>query len=452
MEFFDGLKRRDFIKLSSVALGGIVLTGCGNGGGGRVATIFPNGYSFYRVKNLDDQLSLQNDSFQISGFLGSAYISSNGIITFDAEDSNKRRGIFQLGVDYSGNKPNIEWERSALLTGEHLVDERVVGSWSNFDVDEAGNIAAIIDGDPVKSSDVHYGGGLYHEESGAGFNPLLIAGQEFNDGQKKSSGIFYCVSIKNNQMIASLNHLPAGENRSTHKDSLLHIPNGTLASAKMLLSRGDYLGGSNFQVKSFGLLDHNDNGDYTATVFAAAPALQATQDAMSNELRGSFNFSAHVDSPNDHLMVTASPDSGINGALSLGTAGYAPRISPNAETYALLLADDQIALVKDDQLLLSTGDTIAGVKILHIGTGSVGTDGLYYYSARTEGADSTLFVFDGVAHTPLISSGDILSDGGAPVARIIFGTTKRHVDGENRLIFCCSFTDGSTSLVVGLPS
>lgn len=441
------INRRDFIKLSSIALGGIVLAGCGGG-----STKSPNGYSYYRIKSIDDKLPLQGGSLQISDFLGSAHISSNGIISFDAQDINKRRGVFQLGVEFNGSEPKIKWERSALRTGEQLVDERVVSSWSNYDVDEAGNIAAIIDADPDKSSDDHFGSGLYHAQAGGSFNPILIAGQEFNGGSIKSSGIFYCASIKNNRMIVSLHHLPAGDYRSTHRDSLLHIPNGSLSSANLLISKGDYLADSDYKVQSFGLLDHNDSGDYTATVFASAPALEATLNGVSTELKGSFNFSAHVDSPNDHQMVTASPTLGVNSALSYGEAGYAPRIGPKGETYALLRNGDQIALVKDNKTLLSTDDVTPTGKILHIGTGSVSADGLYYYSARTESADSTLFAFDGLEHIKLLTSGDYLSDGGPPVARIMFGTTKRHVDSENRLVFCCSFTDGSTSLVVGLPS
>jgi len=64
----------------------------------------------------------------------------------------------------------------------------------------------------------------------------------------------------------------------------------------------------------------------------------------------------------------------------------------------------------------------------------------------------TLFVYDGFTHVPLLASGDILFDGDAPVQQILFGTTTKHVDADNRLVFLCSFADGTTSLVLGLPS
>ena len=253
-------------------------------------------------------------------------------------------------------------------------------------------------------------------------------------------------------MIAALNHLPAEGYYSTHKDSLLHIPNGILDEASLLVSRGDYLAGTNYIVKSFGLIDHNSYGDFCATVFGADPVLEATASASSVSSKATFNFMAHVDAPDDHQLLTASPMVSFDGQVAYGEAGYAPRIGPDGESYALLRVDDRIVLVKDGRTLLASGDNTAEGRILHIGTGSVGSDGLYYYSARTESADWTLFAFDGTEHVKILSSGDVLSEGGATVSRILFGTTKRHVDAQGRLAFCCSFTDGSTSLVVGIPS
>jgi hypothetical protein len=166
--------RREFIQLTATAIGGIMLTGCGSSGGG---SSVPNGYRFYRLMGNGATVDPMGASFPIERFYGSAHISANGIITFDAMNVNKRRGLFQLGVDTDGFSPKILWERSALLVGDSLDDGRVVGTFKSYDVDQRGNIAAMIDAD-VRHHEEHYGTGLYVEYEQQGFAPLLIAGQE----------------------------------------------------------------------------------------------------------------------------------------------------------------------------------------------------------------------------------------------------------------------------------
>ena len=441
--------RRDFIKLSSVALGGIILTGCGGGSG---SGQLPNGHRYYCIKNLHDQVDPQGRAFLIEEFLGSVYISSNGIISFDAVDGDKRRGVFQLGVDFFNDRPTIIWERSALLTGDELNDGRVVSTWGNYDVDEWGNIGALIDADHGRSSANHFGTGLYLDKEQSGFNPLLVSGQEFGDGTIRSSGIFYCASIRNGNLLAALNHLPTESHRGPPRDSLLYIPGGETIAANLLISRGDYLSGTDYRIHSFGLLDHNQYGDYCATVFTTAPPLLTAEKAASPAACASFNFMARVDAVDDHVLVTASHQAALNDIVVRGEAGYAPRIGPDGDTYVPLRDNDRMVLVRNDEALLATGNVTAVGKIVHIGTGSVGEDGHYYYAIRTDSIDWVLMAYDGVNHLPLLTSGDILSPGGAPVSRILFGTTKRHVDNAGRLAFICTFTDGSMSLVVGIPS
>ncbi len=444
--------RREFIKVSGIALGGIILTGCGGSDSDSSASL-PNGYTFYSLKTLSDSVDYWGANFKIEEFLGSAYICDNGIITFDAEDKSKRRGIFQLEVDFSADEPKIVSERTALLAGTTLPDKRVVGLCRNYDVDEMGNIAAIIEGNHKYSSDDHFGSGLYFEQNAAGFEPLLIAGQKFNNNERTSTGIFYCASVKNANIIASFHHVPVTPYGTTHVDSLVHFSRGSLDSSNILISRGDYLAGTDYMVKSFGLLDHNDNGDFCATAFASAPLLEATESATSDASKASFNFTAHVNAPNDHLLLSASPTASVSSGPAFGESGYAPRIDAQGNSYSLLVGDnDQLSLVKNTQVLLTTGDASQAGIIQHIGTGSVGPDGTYYYSARTDAADWTLFAFDGSTHRLILSSGNILDPGGETVVRTLFGVTKKHVDSAGRLVFCCTFADGTTSLVVGIPS
>ena len=439
--------RREFIQLTATAIGGIMLTGCGSSGGG---SSVPNGYRFYRLMGNGATVDPMGASFPIERFYGSAHISANGIITFDAMNVNKRRGLFQLGVDTDGFSPKILWERSALLVGDSLDDGRVVGTFKSYDVDQRGNIAAMIDAD-VRHHEEHYGAGLYVEYEQQGFAPLLIAGQEMNDGEMISSGIFGDVSFVEESIMTHVHHLPANDNRSTSGNSLVHLPGGSLAASRILTSSGDLVAGTDHSVSVFGLLDHNTSGDYTVGVATAHTGLQALPEASSSHL----NITGNVNYPRDMQIMTA-PFPAVDGSNAVsGEGGYGSRVGANAEVYSLLDVSDEMALRCNDRLMLSTGDPSATGTIRAITTGSAGADGNYYYTAvtETEGVlGMTLFVYDGFTHVPLLASGDILFDGGAPVQQILFGTTTKHVDADNRLVFLCSFADGTTSLVLGLPS
>lgn len=365
-------------------------------------------------------------------------------------DNDKRRGLFQLGIETGGTKPIVSWERSALLTGDTLTDGRVVSTCKAYDINHDGHIAAVIDADARYSED-HYGAGLYVETDRQGFEPVLIAGQEFAGGDAKSSGIFGDVSFIDDNIIANAHHLPANSSRSSAKSSLIHIPDASLINSNILTSSGDMITGTDHNISAFGLLDHNSNGDFTAGIAASYSAFSATV----NETQSHFNITGNINYPNDTQLMTA-PDGASTDAVTVnGEGGYGSRVGPSGEIFSLLDVDDQMNLIQDNQIILSTGTTSDNGKVLAITTGAAGSDGLFYYAAVTETdgqAAMTLFVYDGIEHIPLLSSGDILSDGGAPVEQILFGTTTKHVDNQNRLVFFCSFADGTSSLVLGLPS
>jgi hypothetical protein len=436
------LNRREFIKLTAVAMGGIMLPGCGGGGKDT-----PSSYSFYRIKDNGAVVDPMGESFVIERFYGSTHIASNGIISFDAMDSDRRRGLFQLGIDLDGRRPEIVWERSALLSGETLADGRIVSTCKGYDIDESGNIAAIIEARGDGSED-HYGAGLYLDMEGTGFVPLLIAGQVFNDGTGISSGIFGDLSFVAESVLTVAHHLPKYPDSAYQGHSLLHLPGAALSASKVLSTSGEFLPGTDHRISNYGLLDHNGYGDYTAGISA--------RDTGSAEPEHShFNVGGNIDYPGDLQVMTASAQTAMDASVVSGEGGYGSRVGPQGEAYALLDIEDSMKLTRDNQVILSTGDLLPTGTLAAITTGAVGADGLYYYGSVIEAAgvnNMALYVYDGVTHTPLLSTGDVLSDGGAPVEQILFGTSTKHVDSENRLVLFCSFADGTTSLVLGIPA
>lgn len=444
----NDFRRRDFIRLSGGLLGGVLLTACG--GGGDSYAQLPNGYRFYRLKSANDQVANLPQAFAISRFYGRVHISNNGILTFDAHDANKRRGIFQLGVDFNGARPRIDWESCSLIKGQTLVDGRVVSTCKTYDVDAAGRIAAVIDAD-LRHSEAHYGSGLYVAQARSGFNPVLLAGQSFSDGSTQSAGIFGDVAVSDGHVLTVAHHLPVGAAAGGSEVSLLHLPGGSTQQGKLLMSAGTPVTGADHNISSFGLVDLNMHGNFSAGLHGLPMGVQAT---ASPESASSFNIAGHVGNPGDVLLSTASVGTVVNANIPIGEAGYGPRVGPQGQVFAVLDDADQMVLVRDGEVLRRSGEMSAQGELLGLSPGSVGSDGVYYYTALLANGDqttSTLYAYNGNEHVAIVSSGNVLSDGGAPVAQILFGTTTRHVDSESRLVCLCSFEDGTTSLVVGLP-
>ncbi|MGM0451999.1 MAG: hypothetical protein ACQERN_02385, partial [Thermodesulfobacteriota bacterium] len=261
--------RRDFLKFLAGSIGGVMLTttfGC-NGSGSSGYTALPNGYRFYRIKSTGQAAGNGADSLLIDYFYGTAHISNNNILTFDARNIENRGGIFQLGVDFSGSKPRIEWERTALLTDQTLPDDRIVGQFHAMDVNDQGNIAVnIVAGNKASGGQppAHYGHGLYLDYEQGGFAPLVLAGTELHGRQRFCSGILGDVDLhENNEILAVVHHAPNGEG-STPGQGLFHLPAASVVSSNMVLNTGDYLNNTDHSLSHIGLIDRHDSGYFVA--------------------------------------------------------------------------------------------------------------------------------------------------------------------------------------------
>lgn len=447
-----GMNRRDFIKLTTGAIGGVILTGCRLNGGSGPGVQFPNGYRFYRIKSVGETVGNSPRTLAIDYFYGSVHVSSNDIITFDARDADDNGGIFQLGVDLWASHPRIEWERCALLPGDTLTDGRRVSRAKAIDVDDAGNIATVIDADGSNLSQ-HFGSGLYLDLEQKGFEPVLIAGDDFEDGAFYATGTIGDVDLhENNEILAVVNHAP-NNTGSTPGQSLLHLPGASLSNSRRIMTTGEILTGTEHEIVGLGLVDLHDNGHFAVSSHSAPLDIRLTATGEDSAAFSQATLTGNLSTPSEQLLLTAS--SPIGGGIHMGDSGYGPRVGADGKVFTKISrAEDSEVLVHDDEIILSTGDVSStGKEILGFSTGSVGADGMYYY---TEFSNSefgiSLVAYNGSEHRLLLSRGDVLADGGAPVENIIFGTTTKHVDSHNRIVMLCEFTDGSISLVAGIPS
>lgn len=442
------LNRRVFLQLAASATGGIMLAGCG----GSART--PNGYRFYRLKSDGESVDSYRSGFAIDQFGGSTHISDTGILTFDALDTAKRRGIFQLGLDFGSTTPHITWERTAVMTGDTLNDGCVIGGVRQHDTDHLGNIAAVMEAD-ARHSGEHYGAGLYLEDDQRGFEPLLIAGHKILEGTAIHGGIMGDVSCEEGSIIAHVHHMPSGSYGDRSGSSLVHVPNTSLSSSTAISSTGELLTGTDQMVATFGLIDHNRNGDYTAAVAATHTQLLGAG-ARPDAQQAHLHIKGHIQAPGDNLLLQPPTLLGAEATEpARDDGGYGSRLCPSGDLYAIMEQNQDMWLLRNNQQILASGEMSEYGTIGAISPGTAGDDGNYYYSvlARSgETAATALYTFDGQRHTPILATGDRMVNDRASVVEILFGTTTRHVDIESRLVCLCSFSDGTTSLVVGVPA
>lgn len=445
------LNRRDFIRMTSCALGGILLTGCGGGSSS------PNGYRFYRLKTVGDTVGAGSRSLTIADFGGSVHISEGGIITFDAFDANKRHGLFQLDVDFHRLTPAVERQHTAVIAGEVLADQREVRDFAAHDVDGRGNVAAILQ--PKSSGKKgHYFGGLYHKMRDADFVPLMIYGNELDGGDTIASGQFGDVTLcENNGVLVGASHLPKVRGSSSGR-GLLHLPDpvgsvGAVGAVNRLLNAEDFISRTDHMIHGFGIMDVGPNGDFAVNASSLpSDLLGASNDAMNHCL-----LTGHISAPNDHTLLSAPTPL----TTSVHTAGisYGPRVGADGTVFTKLggfEGNDTEVLLKGAEVIRRT-DTAGpfGEYAASFTPGATAADGTYYYTQYVENADESvsidLLMYDGSVHHPLLSVGDQIANVNVPVANIVFATTTNHVDGSNRIVLLCQFTDESTGLVVGVP-
>lgn len=445
------IDRRSFIKLTAAAIGGAMLTGCSFGGGSDSGATFPNGYRFYRIKSTGETVGTGSRNLPIDYFYGSTHISSNGIITFDARDSGETGGIFQLGVDFTGTAPKIEWERCALLPGDTLADNRTVARARALDVDDSGNIATVIDADGSNISQ-HFGSGLYLDTEQKGFEPVLIAGDEFEDGELYATGTIGDVDLhENSRILAVVSHSP-NSSGSMPGQSLLHLPDASLKASRSVMTTGDVITGTEHEIVGLGLVDLNDNNNFAVSSHSSPLTAGIAASATDGESFSQCTITGNLDTPSENQLLTASLP--VGAGTHTGDSGFGPRMGADGTVYTKITnSDESETLIHDEKVLLKTGDmSLDGNEILGFSTGSVGADGIYYYTLYSNSETGiSLAAYNGGEHRILLSRGDVLADGGAPVENILFGTTTKHVDSHNRLIMLCEFTDGSVSLVAGIP-
>lgn len=229
--------RRDFLAMMATALGaGIVMTGCGGGGGsaGSGGGSFsssggasPNGFRFTELVNSAGfSLPTQNRSVKMrakaavkasprasstfQAFTGAIELTNGQHIFFHAIDDQGIVALYEGRLDFSGPSPRIVDIHRVMGQGDTLPDGTTIAGIGQGQANAQGTYVTVItqqDSAPA----------IYVGSSGTGFQPLALMGGTAPGGGAMLGGDFGNVGIDDSGNVAYVaSYVPNGTTQGLH--------------------------------------------------------------------------------------------------------------------------------------------------------------------------------------------------------------------------------------------
>ncbi len=446
--------RRDFLKLMGAALGGVTLSSCGSSdgpsGGAGFYGALPSGYRYYRVFNIGEHLP---NNAVCDSLPGSAMINDRNEIYFHAAETNGEIGCYELVMDYSGERPTITSMRTVIHDGDQLPDGHRVKRIRQSDISRHGTFVT------VARLEGTSGQGVYLEKR-KGFFSRVVG---FLDKIPGKNGIFSQafgdVDVHDNNDILLAARFTYNETNRPHQ-GLFFFPGGQNdKQARLVAFDSDLTPDADGIIRSFGLVDLNDGGNYVVQAnvqYAGLGTSETKQPASDSFGTALFMGNTAADAPSTLLApakaMGVSPAAKASGLLSsAGDVIYGPRIgSFQNPAHIVHLSENDLALYYNGVLVLQTGDLSPnGYPVSTFGAPVIGDEGLLYYTIATSD-DVELCAYNGNDNITILSRGDAIEDGSV-VNDITFGMQTEHVDMHGKLCFIAEFEDASSAVVVGIP-
>lgn len=441
--------RREFIKMTGLALGGVILSSCGSSSGPSGRPV-PNGFQFYRLINRGDALP---GGTTITDLPGSAMISSANTVFFHAKDSAGAMGCYELSVDYGGIRPVVTGIRKVVRDGDLLPDGRTVAKVTGGDVNRAGSYASVL-----KLTDGNVTG-LYLDPDRKGMQ-RVVGYQDASPGVDGFIGQrIGDVDLHDNNDILFTAHF-GNHKKGRPQVGLFHLPAaGVGSNARLVATSDELVSGADGILKSFGLIDMNDGGYYvTQAVVELHKATGTAVTASTRPVQATALLSGHIADARPQAVVAASATMAVSKAAQAisGEIIMGPRLGSSYNiAHVVHTSDDDMALYYENRRVIASGDSSPrGRSIWSISPAVVGDDGLLYFSLVTD-TGAELCIYNGSFVSSILGSGDIMpNDNYAVISRVLFGTMNTQVDRQGRITFIGEYTSATSqvdAVVVGLP-
>lgn len=439
--------RREFIKMAGLAFGGVILSSCGSSTR-QSARPTPNGFLFYRLANVGDSLP---GGVTITDLPGSVMISSVNTVFFHAKDSAGAMGCYELSVDYGGLSPVVTGIRKVVRDGDVLPDGQTVAKVSGGDINSGGSYASVLRLN--NGSDT----GLYLANPQSGMQKVV----GYQDASPGVDGHIAQhmgdVDLHDNNDILFAAHF-GNKQKGRPQVGLFHIPGGVVSSNSILVaSSEDLVPSAGGIIKSFGLVDRNNGGNFVTQAVVQLNTVTASKasTAVSQPVRATALLTGNVYKPGSRALLAASASMSVSkaaGSVS-GEVIMGPRLGTSGNVaHVVHTSDDDMTLYYENTRVISSGDiSPRGNVIWSISPAVVGDDTLIYFSLFTN-AGVELCIYNGHSVITVLGSGDIMpNDNYNTMLRFIFGAMNAQVDAQGRIVLIGDYTNQTSAVVVGLP-
>ena len=492
--------RRTFIKYASGVLGGSLLAACGvetsptadRDVGGDVQ--LPNGYRFHAVKRDGDALP---DGHRIANLRYDAAIGG-GVVAYTAFDEEGRLGLHRLHLDVRDGVPHAGEERT-LIRELDAFDGGRATTVGGYDVDADGSVVVAHetlrweDPIPVEDLEAHVeiheadfdaasdlpglpdDGYVYRRDAaiyrfGARGTPeaLVRAGTPTDEGHVILGGFGPALQRGRELLFsAGLEYAHPDADVQDVGDGVWYVADLRRGAASArLVQRAGILPTAAFDtdrlsvdgvVGGFGLLDLQPGGRYALQAFAGDPNLP-DDDGTTAEFAGSVLLAGTASRVGSARVLSAPRRSGLapsrdRDAIGIADLASGPRVAADGTVGSVAQFEDGSQRVYvGGRLFAASGDVSPAGHVLESFLPPVfGPQGETYVVAGSESA-MELLAFDGRSVRTLLATDDTLVGDPRALSMMTLGTLIHHVDRDGTLAFTALLDDGSSALVIGVPT
>lgn len=445
------MNRRDFLKLTGAAAGGMILGACGSGGDSSGWIPAPNGYRFFRVAGPGSGLP---DGSTVARIGEGSMINDNAEILFYADNPSGRGGMYELRMDYSRERPMIAARRKVVAEGD-LIGGFEVGKICYGSTNRAGQHLSVL-----KMT----GGlnGVYADRDKTGMHPIVLptgVTSGTDDPQFTFHGYFGDADMddRGNVIMKAVFNTEA---EPLCREGLL-LMDGASGKKSVLAEEGGELPGGDEKIEAFGMMDlASSNGHYAVQVFGPSPGAGGPVSAQARNRAGSSsmvqgNISQHFLRAK---TLAASPGTSLKksqlATVMSGDIIYGPRIGTDGRVAQVIhkTSDFTILYFDGKEIITKGGVTPLGNVVKTIGAPIVAASGLLYLLLESTDRIAELCIYDGVSLRTILATGDPVDASGrsVPIQAFAFGVLRNMLDNSGRLVMTGAFADG-LHVVVGIP-
>lgn len=371
-------------------------------------------------------------------FMGGVMLNDRRHVCFHITDQLGRHGVYE--VDYEAGGQTTSPLKHIISEGDVLSDGTVVEDMSSGYLNNDDDLVFVVTSEAGETMQYSNNGG-----------PLERFFDEYDDVSPECRLYGYLrpeVGLTDSGDVIFVSGYRDPDDRAVG-DGLFLTPNEDPSQTVLLLSEGHLLPGSSAVIRSFGLCEIGEGGDYLIQGTAALVETDESTTADGSPL----SFLLHGRPGETPEVLVAHPALGITGAIQ-GSMDMGPRMGASGFAFIVSLEDSRSQLYLNSSKLLDAGSgdfgslTPRGQRIISMFPPAFGPNGQLLLQVFTD-VGAELLAYDGQSFSSILATGDVVD--GKQVAMFLFGALPHCVNTYGEFATALEYADGESVILLGIP-